>query len=160
SRGLGILRSNDGGTTWNIINNGLGAKDIRALAIDSNSPEKVYAGAFSGPEAFIAKLDTTTSSLVYSSYLGGDAQDSSFGIVVDSTGAAYVIGTTASENFPVANAFQATIGGLEDAFVARINETGSSISWATYLGGSGLENGVGIAMSATGEIFITGTTSS
>jgi len=160
SRGLGILRSNDGGATWNSVNNGLGARDIRGLVIDSNAPGKVYAGADSGTDAFIAKLDTTTSSLVYSSYLGGGAADSGLGIAVDSSGAAYITGSTTSINFPVANAFQPSIAGLGDAYVAKINETGSSISWATYLGGSGSDTGQGIALGATGEIFITGGTTS
>src|SRR5262245_61049018 len=160
SRGLGILRSNDGGETWDTVNNGLSARDIRALVIDSNAPGKVYAGADSGTDAFIAKLDTTTSSLVYSSYLGGGAADSGLGIAVDSSGAAYITGSTTSINFPVANAFQPSIAGLGDAYVAKINETGSSISWATYLGGSGSDTGQGIALGATGEIFITGGTTS
>jgi photosystem II stability/assembly factor-like uncharacterized protein len=160
SRGIGMLRSDDGGTTWNIINNGLGPRDVRAIAIDSNSPEKVYAGTFSSSDAYIAKLDTTTSSLVYSSYLGGDGADIGSSIAVDSTGAAYVTGTTDSANFPVANAFQATYAGMEDAFVAKVNETGSSISWATYLGGNWLDAGQGIALGPTGEVFIIGITGS
>jgi len=160
SRGLGIFRSNDGGATWNTVNNGLSARDVRALVIDSNAPGKVYAGADSGNDAFIAKIDTTTSSLVYSSYLGGGAADSGLDIEVDPAGAAYITGSTSSINFPVANAFQATIAGLGDAFVAKINETGSSISWATYLGGSGNDTGQAIALGATGEIFITGGTTS
>jgi uncharacterized repeat protein (TIGR01451 family) len=160
SRGLGILRSNDGGATWDTVNNGLSARDIRALVIGSNAAGKIYAGADSGTDAFIAKIDTTTSSLAYSSYLGGGAADSGLGIAVDSGRAAYITGSTTSINFPVANAFQATIGGLGDAYVAKINETGSSISWATYIGGSGNDTGQGIALGATGEIFITGGTTS
>jgi len=160
SRGLGILRSNDGGATWDTVNNGLSARDIRALVIAPNAPGKIYAGADSGTDAFIAKLDTTTSSLVYSSYLGGGAADSGLGIAIDSGGAAYITGSTTSINFPVVNAFQPTIAGLGDAYVAKINETGSSISWATYLGGSGNDTGQGIALGATGEIFIAGGTTS
>jgi photosystem II stability/assembly factor-like uncharacterized protein len=71
SRGSGILRSSDSGATWDTVNNGLSAREIRALVIDPHAPGKIYAGADSGTDAFIAKLDTTTSSLVYSSYLGG-----------------------------------------------------------------------------------------
>ncbi|MCI0664148.1 MAG: FG-GAP-like repeat-containing protein, partial [Acidobacteria bacterium] len=160
SRSMGIFRSNDGGATWNTINNGLSASDIRALAIDTNSPEKLYAGSDSGSEAFIAKLDATGSSFVYSSYLGGTGSEAGVGIVVDSSGAAYIAGSTTSANFPVVNAYQPTLAGLGDAFVARINETGSALSWATFLGGSSFDNASGIALSTSGEVFVTGTTSS
>jgi hypothetical protein len=158
SRGSGIFRSNDGGASWNPVNNGLEAIDIRAILIDPNSPERIYAGADSGTEAYVAKLDATASSIVYSSYLGGLASDSGLDIDVDSTGAAYVTGTTFSANFPVVNPFQATFGGLSDAFIARVDASGSTLSWATYLGGSNSDNAAGIAISSTGEIFIAGGT--
>ena len=158
SQNSGIFRSNDGGATWNTVNNGLNARNIRAIVIDPNAPERVYAGVDSGTEAFIAKLDTTASSFIYSSYLGGSASESGASIVVDSTGAAYVAGSTNSANLPVVNAFQETLAGPGDAFVAKVNETGSALSWATYLGGSNSDNATGIAMSATGEIFVAGGT--
>jgi uncharacterized protein (TIGR03437 family) len=160
SRNFGIFRSNDGGATWNRVNNGLNASDIRALVIDHSSPGRVYAGSDSGTDAFVAKLDASGSSLVYSSYLGGAASDSGAGIVVDPSGAAYVAGSTASVNFPVVNAFQPTLAGVGDAFVTKVSESGSEISWATFLGGSNLENANGIALSPTGEIFVVGVTSS
>ena len=160
SQSSGIFRSNDGGATWNTVNNGLKAIDIRAIVIDPNSPERIYAGADSGTEAFVAKLDATGSSFVYSSYLGGVASEFSEDIVVDSAGAAYVAGSTASADFPVVNAFQATIGGLENAFIAKVDASGSSLSWATYLGGSNSDNATGIAVNAIGEIFVVGGTSS
>src|SRR5262245_55643035 len=160
SQSSGIFKSNDGGATWNTVNNGLNARDIRAIVIDPNAPERVYVGADGGTEPFIAKLDTTASSFIYSSYLGGSAAESGVGIVDDSTGAAYVAGSTNSANFPVVNAFQQTLAGLSDAFVAKVNETGSALSWATYLGGSNSDNATGIAMGATGEIVVAGATSS
>jgi uncharacterized protein (TIGR03437 family) len=160
SRSFGIFRSNDGGATWNTVNNGLNASDIRALAIDHNSPGRIYAGSESGSEAFVAKLDATGSSFVYSSYLGGGGTESGTSIVVDSAGAAYVAGTTTSANFPTVNPFQPTLAGVGDAFVAKVNETGSGLSWATFLGGGNFDNANGIAMNTTGDIYIAGVTSS
>jgi uncharacterized protein (TIGR03437 family) len=160
SRSSGIFRSNNGGASWNTVNNGLNASDIRALAIDPDSPERLYAGSESGDEAFVAKLDATGSSFVYSSYLGGGASDTGTGIVVDSSGTAYIAGFTTSVNFPVVNAFQATLAGSGDVFVARVNASGSALSWSTYLGGANFDNANGIALSRTGDIYIAGVTSS
>ncbi|MCI0663511.1 MAG: FG-GAP-like repeat-containing protein, partial [Acidobacteria bacterium] len=160
SRNSGLFRSDDGGINWNTINNGMHAKDTRALAIDPNSPGRIYTGAFNSTEAFVAKLNNTGSSFIYSSYIGGGATDTGRAIVIDSTGAAYLAGSTNSPNFPVANAFQATLAGQSDAFVAKVNSSGSAISWATYLGGSNTDNAFGIAVSITDEVSVTGTTSS
>jgi uncharacterized repeat protein (TIGR01451 family) len=160
SRSSGIFRSNNGGVSWDTVNNGLNARDIRAIAIDPDSPARFYAGSESGDEAFVAKLDATGSSFLYSSYLGGGASDTGTSIVVDSSGTAYIAGFTTSVNFPVVNAFQATLAGAGDVFVARVNESGSALSWSTYLGGANFDSGSGIALSRTGDIYVAGITSS
>jgi uncharacterized repeat protein (TIGR01451 family) len=156
----GMFRSNNGGATWNTINNGLNSRAIRAIVIDLDSPTRIYAGGDSGNDAFIAKLDATASSFVFSSYIGGSATDSGIGIVVDSTGAAYIAGSTTSTNFPFVDASQATFAGQTDAFVAKVDADGSAVSWATYLGGNNLDNAIGIAVSTTGEIYVAGITTS
>ena len=74
--------------------------------------------------------------LVYSTYLGGSSYDDGQGIAVDSSGNAYVTGYTDSTNFPTANPLQAVSGGSADAFVAKLNPTGSALVYSTYLGGS------------------------
>jgi hypothetical protein len=90
--------------------------------------------------AYVAKLDRS-GSLVWSTYLGGDFRDSGWGIDVDARRDVYVSGSTRGL-FPVtADAAQATFGGgFRDWFVAKLNRSGSSLEWATYLGGSGLED--------------------
>jgi len=117
--------------------------------------------AFGGSDdAFVAKLNATGSALIYSTYLGGSGTDLGYGIAVDSAGNAYVTGSTGSTNFPTASALQATFGGPNDAFVAKLNATGSALIYSTYLGGSGLDVGSGIAVDSAGNAYITGYTES
>ncbi|HEV8523384.1 MAG TPA: SBBP repeat-containing protein, partial [Terriglobales bacterium] len=102
--------------------------------------------------------------LSYSTYLGGSGGDYGMGIAVDAAGAAYVTGYTGSTDFPTANAFQAThAGGGQipyDVFVTKLNATGTALVYSTYLGGSGLDQGVGIAVDAAGAAYVTGGTES
>jgi hypothetical protein len=103
--------------------------------------------------------------LDYSTYLGGGADDWAGGITVDSAGNAYLTGTTASLDFPVTPnavfpAHDACNGSCYDAFVAKISTTGKGLEYATYLGGSGDDFGNAIAIDASGNAYITGTTNS
>src|SRR5208283_4844758 len=110
--------------------------------------------------AFITKINASGSALIYSTYLGGSGYDAGMGIAVDASGNAYVAGNTGSIDFPTANALQPTSGGGEDAFVAKINASGSALVYSTYLGGSALENGEAIAVDTAGNAYVTGQTSS
>lgn len=115
-----------------------------------------------GFDAFVAKLDPSGSALLYSTYLGGNAADFGLGIAVNTSGEAYVSGNTWSTDFPIGNAFQPSFGGLNDAFVTKLDASGSAAVYSTYLGGSG-EDGLGttrIAVDAAGSAFVTGATSS
>ena len=111
--------------------------------------------------AFVTKLNAAGSALVYSTYLGGSGPDQGDGIAVDSSGDAYVTGSTESSNFPVVNAFQSTFGGgLSNAFVTKFNASGSVLVYSTYLGGTGQDHGVGIAVDSSGNAYVTGSTQS
>src|SRR5713101_2379850 len=122
--------------------------------------------------AFVAKLNPAGSALVYSTFLGGSsgscdeygfcypASDDGLGIAVDSTGNAYVTGTTPSPDFPTVNALQPTLHGYYDAFVAKLNAAGSALVYSTYLGGSDYDSGYGIAVDSAGNAYVSGTTSS
>src|SRR5205807_1412851 len=89
-------------------------------------------------DAFVTKLDPTGSALVYSTYLGGSDSDWGYGIAVDADRDAFVTGTTFSGNFPTAaRAFQPTLSGSSDAFVTKLDPTGSALVYSTHLGGSG-----------------------
>src|SRR5437899_7550461 len=85
-----------------------------------------------GAHAFVTKLNPTGSALVYSTYLGGSSDDRGLGIAVDSGGHAYVTGRTNSMNFPTTpGALQTTSGGGFDAFVTKLNATGSALLYST-----------------------------
>src|SRR5262249_27547893 len=90
-----------------------------------------------GYDAFVAKLSASGSSLLFSTYLGGSTDDSGNDIAVDGSGNTYVTGHAQSTNFPTQSALQPTSGGgLADAYVAKLNASGSSLLFSTFLGGS------------------------
>jgi len=133
--------------------------------------QTTYAGGYTGystGDAFVTKLDPTGSALVYSTYLGGsDGADSGNGIAVDADGNAHVTGTTNSTNFPTTpDAFQLTYAGgydvytFRDAFVTKLDPTGSTLVYSTYLGGNSVDSTRGIAVDAGSNIYVTGSTNS
>jgi uncharacterized protein (TIGR03437 family) len=121
-------------------------------------------------DAFVFKLSPDGSQAVYSTYLGGSADDVACGIAVDSSGNAYLAGSTFSTNFPVANAFQEHYGGQGimdyfrmssgDGFVAKINPSGSALIFSTYLGGSDDDRVFAIAVDGAGNVHVAGNTAS
>ena len=107
--------------------------------------------------AFVTKLDPSGSSLLYSTCVPNGV---GHGIAIDASGDAYVTGT-AEASFPTTvGAFQTTFGGTEDGFVTKLDASGSSLDYSTYLGGSGLDYAYGIALDSTGDAFVTGETQS
>ena len=113
-----------------------------------------------GTDAFVAKLSTDGSALVYVGYIGGSGNDSAYGIAVDAAGAAYVTGSTTSADFPTAIGPDATLGGTTDAFVAKINSAGTALDYAGYIGGALNDTGRGIAVDGNGEAYVVGVTNS
>src|SRR5205823_915858 len=104
---------------------------------------------------------TPSGSLVYSTYLGGSNADEGYRIVVDDSGSAYVTGATLSKDFPTtAGAPQATSGGAIDVFVAKLDPSGASLDYPTYLGGSGEDQGNRIAVDDSGNAYVTGSSTS
>src|SRR3989475_8604880 len=126
----------------------------------SDFPRTAGAVGGGGVDAFVTKLNPTGTALVYSTYLGGSGGDEGRGIAVDVAGNAYVTGSTGSTDFPTtAGAVQTTIGGFVDAFVAKLDATGSLL-YSTYLGGTDFDEGFGIAVDAAGNAYVTGSTGS
>jgi hypothetical protein len=115
-----------------------------------------------GYDAFVAKLNPAGSALVYSTYLGGSDNDWASGIALDGAGNVYVAGSTESHDFPTANPLQSACGGFFcfDAFVAKLNPAGSALVYSTYLGGSDVDYGSGIAVDGAGNAYVTGATCS
>ena len=118
------------------------------------------AGALSFPDAFVVKLNPTGTGLVYATYLGGSGDDEGFGIAVNTSGNAYVTGRTKSLDFTTVNPLQANNGGIQDAFVAKLNTAGSALVYSTYFGGSGSDAGFGIALDSSENVYLTGETES
>jgi hypothetical protein len=122
--------------------------------------ENVY--PFAG-DVFVAKLSADGTTLLYSTIICGDGDESANGIAIDAAGNAYVAGTTASSDFPTVNAFQTMRrGGSVDVtgFVAKLSPDGSRLVYSTYLGGSGSDAIGGIAVDAQGNAYVTGETGS
>jgi uncharacterized protein (TIGR03437 family) len=113
-------------------------------------------------DAFVAKLNPAGNALVYSTYLGGTAEDQGYGIGVDAAGSVWVGGATESgTSFPVAaGAFQTRPAGSADAFLAKINPTGTALSYSTLLGGSREDYVFGLALDPSGNVYLTGITTS
>lgn len=116
-------------------------------------------------DAFVTVINPTTNAYVYSTFLGGAGTDIGYGIAVDSTGDAYVTGSTTTATstlgFPAsAGAAQTVYGTNTDAFITKLNPTGTAILYSTYLGGTGLDSASGIAVDKNGNAYLTGSTSS
>ena len=110
--------------------------------------------------SFVAKISAEGSALVYSTYLGGSRSDTANSIAVDSAGDAYVVGNAASNDFPTVNAFQDSIKGESTAFLTKLSANGNALVYSTYLGGTGQDQANGVAVDASGEAYVTGTTNS
>jgi Beta-propeller repeat/Abnormal spindle-like microcephaly-assoc'd, ASPM-SPD-2-Hydin/Cep192 domain 4 len=113
-------------------------------------------------DAFAAKLNASGAALGYSTYLGGSAQNLAAGIALDAAGEATIVGSTSSEDFPTtAGAFQgAFAGGTLDAFVVRLSADGSKAVYSTLLGGGDEDRGLGVAVDAEANAYVTGSTAS
>jgi len=125
-----------------------------------------YASPAGGQDAYIAKVTDQEGSifpLVFFAYIGGSGDDSGNAIAVDSVQGAHIAGTTASGDLKVLNALQGSYGGNTDAFVALLSSTDVTDlngAYVTYLGGSGLDQGTGIAIDVNGAAYVGGVTQS
>lgn len=113
-------------------------------------------------DAFVTKINPAGTAIVFSTYFGGrDGNESGGDIEIDDAGNIYFSGTTMASDFPAVNAYQTAFGGTDDAFLAKLNPTGSAIIYSTYLGGNNTDLGGRIALDrATGEATVIGGTSS
>src|SRR5262249_3939807 len=159
---------------------GIGLESGNGIAVDSSGNAYVTGatGSFNFPtvnpfqsffsgflrNAFVTKVNSTGSALVYSTYLSGSGEGAvGTGITVDSTGNAYVVGEADSTDFPTANPLQAncavdSFGSCTDAFVSQFDAAGTSLAFSTYLGGSDLDQAFGVAVGSTRAIYVTGRT--
>jgi hypothetical protein len=116
-----------------------------------------------GADVFVAKVNAAGTTLDYAGYIGGAALDQGNDIAVDGAGNASVVGNTASSDatFPVKVGPDLSFNGPDgDAFVAKVNAAGTALLYAGYLGGAGVEIGLGIAVDGRGNAYVTGATTS
>ncbi|HUU75582.1 MAG TPA: SBBP repeat-containing protein, partial [Methanoregulaceae archaeon] len=165
--GTQLLYSNYiGGITrdvgYGVAVDGNGDPYITGETYSWNFPTKnAYNPVFSGySDAFITKVMSTGESLIYSTFLGGSAQDAGKSIAVDDQGSAYVTGLTRSKNFPTMAAYQPFNRGIIDAFLTRLTPDGTSLEYSTYIGGTGYDEGRGIAIDSARSVYIGGATNS
>jgi uncharacterized repeat protein (TIGR01451 family) len=135
-----------------------GQTESPTFPITAGAFQTAYGGGAS--DCFVSKLNAAANALVYSTLLGGSALDLCSGIAVDSSGNAYVTGTTYSTNFPTQSALQTSLLGTANGFLTKINPTGSGLVYSTYLGGSVADNGNAVAVDSSGNAYVAGTTSS
>ncbi len=134
---------------------------------DANGVCTAFCG---GTSAFITKIDAVGDGALYSSYLGGDNETYGYGLAANASGVAYITGLTYSDAPGVASSFpitgtnlQAAPEGAGDGFLTEVNTTLSgapSLVYSTFFGGSGIDQGNGLALDSTGNIYITGLTTS
>jgi hypothetical protein len=113
-------------------------------------------------DTFVTKFAPSGSSLVYSTYLGGDYNDIAYDLTLDDATNAYIVGYTTSTNFPLAHPYQPVKGGYDDVFVTKINAAGSAWLYSTYLGGLGPDGqyGTSIEVAPDGSMIVAGDTQS
>ena len=131
-------------------------------SLDFPTTTYAYRNKSSGKnDVFIAKLNFSATSLIYATYLGGSDADYPYGIAVDSFGNAYISGTTASSDFPISmNAYRSKYHGNYDAFVSKINPTGSILLYSLVISGSNYDYGRGIVLDKSCNAYVTGSTGS
>lgn len=111
-------------------------------------------------DAFITKLDPTGQNILYSGYIGGSKFDEARGLAVDPAGHAFVAGPTESPDFPATVGPDLTFNGVQDAFIARVNNSGGSLTYAGFIGGSGGESGWSVAIDRDDQAYVVGQTQS
>jgi hypothetical protein len=154
----GIYKTTDGGAHWDAARTGMTTKFARGIAIDPTATSKVYAVTDNWEDVFVTKLSPSGSTRLYSTFLGGTGMDEGKAIALDGEGNAYLTGWTYSGDFPEKNPIPMPYG---NAFVTKLDATGSSLVYSTRLGGdNGSDAGYGIAVDASGNAYVTGETSS
>jgi hypothetical protein len=158
----------EGTCTCGIAVDSAGSAYVTGTTESTDFPTEPTVGAYDTTlggtrDAYVTKLAPDGKSLAYSTYLGGTGTEQGvFGdIAIDSAGSAYVIGDTASTNFPTEptpGAYDNTLGGTSDAYVSKLAPNGQSLAYSTYLGGGSDEFGSGIAVDSAGSAYLNGST--
>jgi uncharacterized repeat protein (TIGR01451 family) len=159
-----ILKTTDRGANWTESVNGYPRTRISSVVLNPTQPSTLFIGTTSTSDAFVTKLSAGGVSQIYSTFLGGNLLDQGNGITLDASGNAYVTGFTSSVDFPTANAIQANRGdnfiSAGDAFITKLNASGSALVYSTYLGADFNDAGRAIAVDTNGNAYVCGSTGS
>ncbi|KAA3624267.1 MAG: hypothetical protein DWQ02_23285, partial [Bacteroidetes bacterium] len=156
-----------GGSSWDnglsVIVESTGDVIISGATGSSNFPISgpAYDNTYNGGsnDVFVCKLDNDLSTLIVSTFIGGDDDDYGYDLALDGTGNVFVTGSTESTNYPANGGFDNTFnGGFEDVFVSKLNNGLSSLLASTYIGGSTDEGADAITTDDAGNVFISGFT--
>ena len=163
--GGGIIKTANGGSNWTNVNVGLWSTTVLCLIKHPTDASVIYAGTASTgtQDAFVTKLNSAGSGLLFSTLLGGSKDESGTSIAVDGTGNISVVGQTSSSNFPFVNAVRSTVtfnGSCGTGFVTKLNPAVPSYVFSTYLGGANCDIANSVATDSSGNIYVTGRTGS
>jgi hypothetical protein len=139
----------------------LGRAYIAGNTTSTNFPTRnaIFPSFGGGVDGFVARLSATGSEVEYATYMGGNL--SLTGIAADTSGSAFVTGLTSSTNLPITpQAFQRSLAGAVDLFIAKLNPAGSAFDYLTYLGGNNIDLPAGIVVDGGGNAYVAGRTSS
>ncbi|HEC45091.1 MAG TPA: DUF5050 domain-containing protein, partial [Bacteroides sp.] len=143
-----------------------GSGNAIIVGITDSSDFPTTTGAFDetlngGYDTSVIKLNATGNALLFSTYLGGTNNEEPLGMAVDGNNNIYITGVTPSTDFPITTgAYDETHNGNVDAFVSKLNSTGSVLDYSTFLGGSEVDAGYGIFVDNSGYVYVTGVTNS
>jgi hypothetical protein len=167
------LNSNGSALVYSTYLGGASTDSASAVAVDasgnayvagstSSSNYPTTAGAFqtANPGGFLTKVNSSGSALAYSTYLGSSVGAPASAVAVDASGNAYVVGFTGANYPTTANAFQTANAGQSDAFMTKMNSSGSGLLYSTYLGGSNPDFANALAIDANGNVYVVGHSSS
>jgi hypothetical protein len=148
--------ANDSGASIAVDSSGNAYIAGQTVSSDFPIANAIQASPLGVQAGFVAMLDPSGSMLVYSTYLGGSDMDTATGVAVDGAGSAYVTGQTQAASFPLADPLQSLIAGGTDAFVTKLAAGGGSLVYSTFVGGLHDDEGLGIALDADNDAYVTG----
>jgi len=147
---------------YDVVSDGSGNTYLTGYTVSSNfptqSPEQASLNNNCCSDAFVTKINATGTALLFSTYLGGTSTDIGNSIQIDSNRNILVAGSTTSTDFPAVSAVQPNSGGFSDGFIAKLNPTGSTLLYSTYLGGDDADAVNGVAVDGAGAAYVTGYT--
>lgn len=160
---LNPLNPNGSNTVYSTYIGGTGSDAGFGITVDATgnayvtgATESSEFSTLGGRNVFVQKLNPSGSDRVYFAVIGGSGDDTGFGIAVDKAGHAYVTGSTDSFNFNITRAMQPALKGAQDAFIAKLNTAGSSLTYASYFGGTGNDAGFSVTVDENQRAYIAG----